>query len=474
MARRKFSRRDLIKSFGPLAFTLVPIARSMASMAPAPFQNAPRYVMFFRGAAFHSPTVHSMPAINQLSGPLEALNAHSDDIVLFKNMRIHDGSPKTDGYKEEHAGGLMGCVTGHSYHYYENDSYMAYTDHESFDVMLARAYSERPELAELAFPSLHIGAGAQSDCDSCGLGQRYISFRNRENNDNDYYDNAIEPIQDTAQIYQSLMQRIELMCASDPSQPTVDNSAMRAALEKKQSLIDFRLQDISAAKRQLGMDSEHSQKLDGLLEGWREVERTTTLQLAALDGGSGGTLACPEGNGPNGDGRGENDCDDLSPVHDQMIDLIQLAFTWDLTRVVAFTLSGASSGHRWRSQGVSQAHHSLEHSGNVSGLNTMGTYFSAKFARLLESLKGIDDGNGENALQNSAVLLGQECWSDGGHYLNDIPFILAGQAAGAFDTGRIIDANDRSNNDIYISIQNAAGINSDEFGLSSLCQGPIV
>jgi hypothetical protein len=30
--------------------------------------------------------------------------------------------------------------------------------------------------------------------------------------------------------------------------------------------------------------------------------------------------------------------------------------------VVAFTLSGASSGQRWPSQGVTQAHHTLEHS----------------------------------------------------------------------------------------------------------------
>ena len=50
-----------------------------------------------------------------------------------------------------------------------------------------------------------------------------------------------------------------------------------------------------------------------------------------------------------------------------MIALIKLAFEWDLTRVVAFTLSGASSGQRWPSQGVDQAHHTLEHSNDVAG-----------------------------------------------------------------------------------------------------------
>ena len=49
-------------------------------------------------------------------------------------------------------------------------------------------------------------------------------------------------------------------------------------------------------------------------------------------------------------------------------------------------------------------------------------------ALLLSALKGIDDGDGKSALYNSTVLLGMECWSDSanGHYLKNIPFILAG------------------------------------------------
>jgi hypothetical protein len=143
---------------------------------------------------------------------------------------------------------------------------------------------------------------------------------------------------------------------------------------------------------------------------------------------------------------------------------------------VAFTLSGASSGQRWPSQGVEQAHHSLEHGDNVEGLNIMGRYYSEKFAALLTALKSIDDGDGHTALFNSSVILGMECWSDSssGHYLDDIPFILAGQGGGAFETGRIVDAGGRSNNDLLISVQNAAGIASNVFGLESLCEGPIV
>lgn len=472
----RLSRRDLIKSFGVLGFMLTPIARAMGYAPAASFSGAPRFVMFFKGGSFH-PASTSPSAIDQLAGtPIAPLEAHARDLILFKNMNIHGGSPKSDGYQEEHGAGLIGCVTGNSYHYSKNDSYYAYTDHESIDVAIADHYKAMPELAGLPFASLHIGAGAHSDADNVGLGQRYISYRKRQPGDAQY-GNAIEPVQDAGQVYDSLMQRVNLICSGASRTPAADKSQLQAALRRKQSLIDFRLQDIADAKRALGMDSEHSRKLDGLVDGWRAAEAAVQAELASGAAAAPGTTAsCPSAERPTGNGEDEQSCDDLSSVHDQLIGLIKLAFEWDLTRVVAYTLSGASSGQRWPSQGVNQAHHTLEHSNDVDGLNVMGRFYAEKFALLLTALEGIDDGQGQSALYNSSVLLGMECWSDSssGHYLRDIPFILAGQGGGKFMTGRIVDAQNRNNNDLLISVQNASGIQSDVFGLESLCQGPIV
>lgn len=470
------TRRDLIKSFGPLAFVLMPVARAMGYTAGGTFVGAPRFVMFFIGGSLHSPSVR--PAnIDAISGtPLAPLVPHAQDLVVFQGMRIHGGSPKSSDYQDEHGAGLLGAVTGNEYRYSKNDSYYAYTDHESIDIAIANAYQARPALAALPLASLHVGAGAHSDADNVGLGQRYISYRKRVAGDAQY-GNAVEPVQNAGQVYDQLMQRVTLLCGKDSNQPEADNSAQKAALARKQSLLDFRLGDIAAAKTALGMDSEHAHKLDGLLDGWREVEKANAAELAALNGGTAGSnMACPAGARPTGNGQNKNNLDDLSPVHDQMIELIKLAFTWDLTRVVAFTLSGASSGQRWPSQGVTQAHHSLEHSNNVEGQNIMGRYYTQKLANLLAALKGIDDGDGHSALFNSSVVMAMECWSDSanGHYLKDIPFVLAGQGGGAFQTGRVVNANGRSNNDLFVSVQRASGIDSNTFGLASLCQGPIV
>ena len=477
MRRQSLTRRDLIKCFGPLAFLLMPIAKSMGYAKGSVFTGAPRFVMFFKGPSYHSPTVSPTTSIMSLPAPLAPLAPHAQDLILFSGMSIHGGSPKTDGYQEEHGAGLIGCTTGHSFHYSKNDSYYAYTDNESIDIAIANYYQTVPALAALPFASLHLGAGAQSDADSIGLGQRYISYRKRQPSDS-LYGNAIEPVQDAGQVYDMLMQRINAICSKDSGQPGSDVAKLRAALERKKSLIDFRLADIADAKRNLGMDSVHAQKLDGLVDGWRQVEKAVLAELAGLGTGPGTGKPCPMPVPvrPTGMGQNKNNCDQLSPVADQMIALIKLAFEWDLTRVVAFTLSGASSGHRWPTQGVDKAHHTLEHGNDVAGQNIMGRYFSEKFALLLTALKSIDDGNAKTALFNSSVMLGMECWSDSsnGHYLKNIPFIFAGQGAGVFQTGRVVAAGGRNNNDLLISIQNASGIASNVFGLASLCKGPII
>jgi hypothetical protein len=58
--------------------------------------------------------------------------------------------------------------------------------------------------------------------------------------------------------------------------------------------------------------------------------------------------------------------------------------------------------------------------------------------------------------------------------MRDIPFVLAGNGGGAWETGRVVQAGGRSNNDLMVSIQNACGIASTTWGKASLNQGPII
>ena len=472
------SRRDLVKSLGLSAVLLHPVLRSMAYAAETPLASAPRYVMFFKGGSYYPSRTNPQSLASLAATPIAPLEPHARDLILFKGMSIHGGSPKSDGYKEEHAAGVYGCTTGNSYKYSKNDSYFAYTDNESIDVSIADHYKGRADLKDVPLASLHIGGGAHSDADQVGVGNRYVSFRKRQTGDT-RYGNAIEPIQDAGQVYDLLMRTATSACSAQSNRPNGDTAQLETALGRRQSVIDLIVGDIKDAKRRFGMDSEHARKLDGMLESWSQSEKSVRLASApppdsAKDATAGKT--CPTLARPSGNGANKHNLDQLSPVHDQMIQMIRLAFEMDLTRVVAFTLSGGSSGQTWPSRGIHKAHHTLEHSGDVESLVKIDTYYSEKFAALLSALKSIDDGKGKTALFNSAVFLGMECWSNSssGHYLTNIPFILAGQAGGRFETGRIVNAQGRNNNDIHVSCLQAAGAKATSFGLASLNKGPIV
>jgi Protein of unknown function (DUF1552) len=469
------SRRELIQTFGLSALLLHPVLRSMAYAAETPFNKAPRYVLFFKGGSFY-PTKTNPNSLSDLSGtPIAPLQPHASDIILFKNMNIHGGSPKSDGYKEEHAAGVIGCTTGNSYKYFQNDAYFAYTDNESIDVRIANHYQARADLKDVPLKSLHIGGGAHSDADHVGVGSRFISFRKRMAGDT-RYGNAIEPIQDAGRVYDLLIETAARTCLTQSNQPRGDTAKVSAILARRSSVLDFIISDVKDAKRRFGMDTEHAHKLDGLLESWSESEKSARKIAAGEEPATGQTKACPTITRPTANGANKHNLDQLSPVHDQMISMIKFAFELDLTRVVAFTLSGASSGQTWPSRGVHTAHHTLEHNGDVAGLVKIDTYYSEKFAGMLTALKSIDDGGGKSALYNSSVLLGMECWSNSssGHYLTNIPFVFAGQGGGKFQTGRIVNAGGRNNNDLHISCLNAAGVQTNSFGLESLCRGPII
>lgn len=470
------SRRQLIKTFGLSALMLQPVLRSMAYAAETPFDKAPRYIHFFKGGAFYPSRTNPQSLANLAGTPIAPLAEHAGDIILFKNMNIHGGSPKSNGYKEEHAAGVYGCATGNSYKYFKNDAYFAYTDNESIDVRIADHYQSRPDLRDVPLKSLHIGGGAHSDADSVGVGNRFISFRNRRPGDT-RYGNAIEPIQDCGQVYDLLMRAAVASCSAHSNRPKADTARLDAAIARRAHVVDFVLADIKDAKRRFGMDSEHARKLDGLLETWSDTEKAARrVATGEVKPTAGHGKPCPAGERPTGNGANKSNLDQLTPVHDAMIAMIKLAFEMDVTRVVAFTLSGASSGQTWPSRGVHRAHHSLEHSGDVNALVKIDTYYAEKFAALLKALKSIDDGGGRSALYNSSVFLGMECWSNSssGHYLTNVPFVFAGQGGGKFETGRIVDAHGRNNNDLHVSCLNAAGVKTSTFGLAGLCQGAII
>ncbi len=264
---------SLIKRFGLLAFVLTPVARAMGYVAGGTFVGAPRFVMFFKGGVVPS-GLHQPVGDHQPRGhAARAAAPHAQDIILFKNMSIHGGSPKTDGYQEEHGAGLIGCVTGNSYHYSKNDSYYAYTDNESIDIAHRQPLPDRPRArgAAVRQPAHRRGRALRRRQRRPRPALHLVSASARPATRSTATPSS--PIQDAGQVYDTLMQRVNLhLLGARRTSPPPTTRKLRAALERKKSLIDFRLaghrRREAGARHGLG----HAQKLDGLVDGWREVE----------------------------------------------------------------------------------------------------------------------------------------------------------------------------------------------------------
>ena len=59
------------------------------------------------------------------------------------------------------------------------------------------------------------------------------------------------------------------------------------------------------------------------------------------------------------------------------------------------------------------------------------------------------------------------------HVCEDVPFVIAGSAAGRFTTGRYIHAGGRSHSHLLVSLCQAFGMELDTFGDASTGSGPL-
>ncbi len=370
------TRRDLIKSFGPAGLRAHAGGARRWATSPAAASRARRAsCMFFKGASFHSPTVTPTTSIGSLPARRSRRwHPHAQDLILFKGMSIHGGSPKTDGYRRSTppassaARPATATTTRRTTRTTPTPTTSRSTSRSPTTTRRCRRWRRCPS------PACTSAAGAHSDADNVGLGQRYISYRKRQAGDAQY-GNAIEPIQDAGQVYDTLMQRVnaDLREGLQPARGRQRAAAGGAAAQEEPDRLPPRRhrRRQARARHGLGARAEARRPRRRLARG-REGH---DAELAALDRtrrDHDARRPARRGTRPTGNGQNQNNCDELAPVADQMIGLIKLAFEWDLTRVVAFTLSGASSGQRWPSQGVDQAHHTLEHSNDVAGLNIMG------------------------------------------------------------------------------------------------------
>jgi hypothetical protein len=153
------------------------------------------------------------------------------------------------------------------------------------------------------------------------------------------------------------------------------------------------------------------------------------------------------------------------------LDLLALAFACDLTRVASVQFSTAINAipFTWLTSTDNTAEgHNLSHRGPSdtdaeAQLVERSSWYATQIAYLVSKLAAIPEGNG-TVLDNTVLVWGNELSVGNTHSHKSIPFVLIGNAGGAFKTGRSLDFGGVPNNRLLISLLQAMGVPATTFG----------
>ena len=154
-----------------------------------------------------------------------------------------------------------------------------------------------------------------------------------------------------------------------------------------------------------------------------------------------------------------------------MYDLITLSFQADKTRVGTLMLGNAGSNRRYSFLGQNEGHHALSHHKNekkkIDMIKAIDKFHIEQFAYFIRRLKETKDGN-SNLLHNSMVLLGSGIADGNRHSHDDLPTLVAGNAAGKLKTGmHKIAPKDTPIANFYLGMMDLMGVHEKTFGDSN-------
>ena len=194
-----------------------------------------------------------------------------------------------------------------------------------------------------------------------------------------------------------------------------DNAAERARLSKQYgSLLDMLTGEVNTLQRSLGPSDKRvlSDYLDTVREIERRIQKTEARDLTHVD-----IPDAPAGTPP------------FDEHINLMFDLVALAYQANMTRVFSFMMAAEVSGQTYNHIGVSDAFHPLSHHNNepakLERLVKVQTYHTQVFAKFLDKLAGMPDGDG-TMLDHSLFLYGSNMSNSNAHNHYPLPTSFVG------------------------------------------------
>ncbi len=224
----------------------------------------------------------------------------------------------------------------------------------------------------------------------------------------------------------------------------------------QKGILDLVTKDAGALRSRLG--SRDRARLDGHLDGFRDLERT-------LDFGS---VTCKVPAAAPVDSADSLAREPLEERNKQMADILAMALACDLTRSFTFQFSCMQSSTVYWQIGMTQGHHQLTHDDRganfqYDNVHKVTVFIMQQFAYLLERLKATPDGAG-NLLDNSCVYATSEHSNASTHSLAEMPVLLCGRAGGSLKGGVHHVAQKDILAKAHLTCMRAVGLNVPSYG----------
>ena len=241
----------------------------------------------------------------------------------------------------------------------------------------------------------------------------------------------------------------QLFRGADPTASVREAAARR---DLRYSVLDRTMDRTSALSAQLS--AADRDKLDQYLTGIRDLEN----RLVQLDG-----LVCDEPLRPN-------KSMPLPEHHAAMRDLMVLAIQCDYTRIITFLAGHSASSLVYSHLDLVQrtTHHLTSHHLNdprwMADLATIEAWLVEQFVGLATALAAIDDGEGGDLLQHTALLYLTEFGDPYVHQYEELTWILAGGEAAGWSHGQHRPQGARPHSDVFLNLFDFIGVPMASFG----------
>jgi len=440
-----YTRRNILRGLGAGALLLSPFVRYRSSFAQA--APAGNLLIWFtpNGHIKDEFEAEGSGASFTLKQSLAPLEPFKQDIAVIRGLAL---KTPTEINSHDDICRILTCVEG-------PDKALAYGP--SIDHVVGNALGQRP---------LYVNPEPNRDE---GHWRNALSWREAE---------IPEPfVKDPNAVFSGLF--------AGAVAPTMPDEAVERARARNQSILDFVKDDIATFRGRI--NNEDKAHLDLYLDSLRDVEQRVTSG-ATLGGGGLCTpetlesrlAALPDTPAQEDDDSPNGLAEDLKANGDMMIDLIASGFACGTQRVASILWQGASEGLDPVMNTGSPNHHSISHSTDFTTWKSIDYWYAERFAYTLDSLKKV------NMLDKTIVVWCTEIAQ--GHETGDFVYIVAGGQSLGIKTGQRIhypfegnpgdrnvlkDPKNRSLADLWVTVQQALGVQSDTFGDPAWCTGPL-